>query len=460
MHAVVVLLATACVAEMADAPEGVETDIFLTIDIEDAPATRAISDGTSVDKLIYAVMTAEGEFVSRSEKTFPSGVPASGEVKMTVSLAGGVSYKLVCWAQSGLCDAYSLSDDMILSVNYAGAANDELRDAFFGVSDVFTLSDRTASVTLKRPFAQLNAGTHVFDWEYVTGFHDFDVRTSTARVRGVADKLNLLDGTVSGSVDAQFTPSALPAQMLRTDVDENGNETDYTGDLIKADAVIKELYGGNFIGNEEFTFAEDSYNITLTKKRVEGVKVVFYEYQNDEELIVSMTLRYNTWHLADGFRERYDIRWDAHPLYSFYQFAPNIVSCRWGSDSYCLRPDLAAEIFLMLDDMTAYLREEVREISYKVRQEMLCRQVEMNSVLAAVKEAGFKYYRLWVNSTRTIALHVKLSGNREVDVTLYSRQINEKPDVLIKDLKAAEKGEETELPCRIYEASGKWDVIQ
>jgi hypothetical protein len=196
------------------------------------------------------------------------------------------------------------------------------------------------------------------------------------------------------------------------------------------------------------------------EKRVEGVKVIFHEYQNDEELIVSMTLRYNTWHLADGFRERYDIRWDAHPLYSFYQFAPNIVSCRWGSDSYCLRPDLAAEIFLMLDDMTGYLREEVRELAYKVRQEMLCRQVEMNSVLAAVKEAGFKYYRLWVNSTRTIALHVKLSGNREVDVTLYPRQINEKLDVLIEDLKAAERGEPTVLRCRIYDAVGKWDVIQ
>ena len=196
------------------------------------------------------------------------------------------------------------------------------------------------------------------------------------------------------------------------------------------------------------------------EKRVEGVKVVFHEYQNDEELIVSMTLRYNTWHLADGFRERYDIRWDAHPLYSFYQFAPDIVSCRWGSDSYCLRPDIAAELFMMLDDMTGYLREELRNIYYKVRQEILCRQVEMNSVLAAVKEAGFRYYRLWVNSTRTIALHVKLSGNREVDVTLYPRQINEKLDVLIEDLKAAERGEPTVLRCRIYDAVGKWDVIQ
>ena len=195
-------------------------------------------------------------------------------------------------------------------------------------------------------------------------------------------------------------------------------------------------------------------------ERVEGLKVVFHEQPYDDELIVSMTLRNNIWHIADGFKDWYDIRWDAHPLYSYYQFAMNIISCSWGNDACCLRPDLAAEIFLMLDDMTAYLREEVRELAYKVRQEMLCRQVEMNSVLAAVKEAGFKYYRLWVNSTRTIALHVKLSGNREVDVTLYPRQINEKLDVLIEDLKAAERGEPTTLRCRIYDAVGKWDVIQ
>lgn len=195
-------------------------------------------------------------------------------------------------------------------------------------------------------------------------------------------------------------------------------------------------------------------------ERVEHLKVVFHEQPDDDDLIVSMTLRNNIWHLSDGYASRYDIRWDAHPLYSFYQFASNIVSYGWGNDTYCLKPDIAAELFLILDDMTGYLREELRKLYYKVRKEMMCRQIEMNSVLSAVNEAGFKYYRLWVNSTRTVVLNVKLSGNREVDVTLYSRQINEKPDVLIKDLKAAEKGEETELPCRIYEASGKWDVIQ
>ena len=243
----------------------------------------------------------------------------------------------------------------------------------------------------------------------------------------------------------------------------SGTEDDICGIVDRLMSGVADVIAKSWRDREYFIpFTKEYPQMVCSEltKRVEGLKVVFHEQPYDDELIVSMTLRNNIWHIADGFKDWYDIRWDAHPLYSYYQFAMNIISCSWGNDACCLRPDLAAEIFLMLDDMTAYLREEVRELAYKVRQEMLCRQAEMNSVLAAVKEAGFKYYRLWVNSTRTIALNVKLSGNREVDVTLYPRQIDEKLDVLIEDLKAAERGEPTVLRCRIYDAVGKWDVIQ
>ena len=243
----------------------------------------------------------------------------------------------------------------------------------------------------------------------------------------------------------------------------SGTEDDICGIVDRLISSVADVIVRPWKYRENFIPSTKEYPQMVCRElaeRVEGLKVVFHEQPYDDELIVSMTLRNNIWHIADGFKDWYDIRWDAHPLYSFYQFAPNIVSCRWGSDSYCLRPDLAAEIFLMLDDMTGYLREEVREISYKVRQEIFCRQVEMNSVLAAVNEAGFTHYRLHVNSTRTVSLNVLLIWNREVDVTLYPRQINEKLDVLIEDLKAAERGEPTTLRCRIYDAVGKWDVIQ
>ena len=118
MHAVAILFATACVSEMNEAPEGVQTEISLTINLDDDPVTRAISDGRSVDKLIYAVMTTEGEFISRCEKILSSGIPASGEVKMNVSLARGASYKVVCWAQSSKCSAYEADPKGLVSFLY------------------------------------------------------------------------------------------------------------------------------------------------------------------------------------------------------------------------------------------------------------------------------------------------------------------------------------------------------
>lgn len=228
IHAVVMFIATACVAEMNDSNRGVLTCLKVRLSVEDVPQTRAISDGKNVNSIVYVILDSENQVVSRGVKTLSSGVPSSSEFSMNVSLAKGTTYRAVFWAQSDQCDAYTLSDDLVLSVDYNGLANDELRDAFYGVSSTFTLSDAVAEAVLKRPFAQLNVGTFPFDWEFVKDFHGFDVKKSSLRVRGVPDKMNLLDGSVSGSVDAYFAPAALPSQMLLADVDQDGRNEEYT----------------------------------------------------------------------------------------------------------------------------------------------------------------------------------------------------------------------------------------
>lgn len=222
------LLVAGCVEEINNTSQGTETEVHFSLNIDDIHHTRAISDGTSVDSLIYAIFTSEGELVSRSGKPLLETFASSLEMSMYVTLAQGCCYKAVFWAQSSKCDAYTLSDDMVLAVNYEGANNDENRDAFYGVSTPFTLSDNSASVTLKRPFAQLNAGAYPFDWEYVTGFYNFDVTKSVARVRDVADTLNLWDGSVYGSIDALFAPGAIPQESLYADVDEDSRDEEYT----------------------------------------------------------------------------------------------------------------------------------------------------------------------------------------------------------------------------------------
>ena len=199
---------------------------------EGTTATRAISDGTSVDQLTYAVYGEKGQIiipkaVKHNILIVPDKKTKEIYIKLTVSLPAGSNYKAVFWLQNGECEAYSISDDMTLNVDYSSANNDEKRDAFWGVSEPFDVNGGTVNVTLKRPFAQVNAGAFPFDWEYVKEFYKFNAIKSNVVITGVANEMNLLSGDISGSVNANFTPGALPTEILSTDVDENGTKEDY-----------------------------------------------------------------------------------------------------------------------------------------------------------------------------------------------------------------------------------------
>ena len=156
-------MCASCVEQGKIYPESIETEVTFSLDVEGNVVTRAISDGKSVDELVYVIVTEDGELVSRGEMNLASKLTSSMEVTMTMTLAYGRSYKAIFWAQSSECDAYSISEDLVLTVDYSGAGNDESRDAFYGVSTPFTLSDASAEAVLKRPFAQLNAGAYPFD---------------------------------------------------------------------------------------------------------------------------------------------------------------------------------------------------------------------------------------------------------------------------------------------------------
>ena len=220
-------MCTSCVEQGKIYPENVEAEVTFRLNVEGNVMTRAISDGKSVDELVYAIVTEGGDLVSRGEMNLASKLSSSLEMTINMTLAYGRSYKAIFWAQSSECDAYSISEDLVLTVDYSGACNDEDRDAFYGVSTPFTLSEAKAEAVLKRPFAQLNAGAYPFDWEYATGFHNFNVVKSGVRINDVANTLNLLDGSVSGSVDAVFSPAELPKESLFADVDEDGNDEEY-----------------------------------------------------------------------------------------------------------------------------------------------------------------------------------------------------------------------------------------
>ncbi|MEE1309545.1 MAG: hypothetical protein UHJ41_05555, partial [Bacteroidaceae bacterium] len=212
-----------------DVEKNMTVCFLLRTDADKEVKTRAISDGKSVDKLCFAVFSEDGDVII--PKTWNSGIlniTSNGGTSLLITLPYGKRYKAVFWAQSSKTQAYSITDDMKVSVDYTQACNDESSDAFYGVSDTFTTADEVVEVTLRRPFAQLNVGAFPFDWEYIKEFHDFDITRSSMRVSDVPHSIDLLTGEVSDKANASFRPKALPAENLLFDVDNNGTLEEYT----------------------------------------------------------------------------------------------------------------------------------------------------------------------------------------------------------------------------------------
>ena len=192
----------------------------------DGALTRAISDGTSVDQLVYRVFDKNGNAITTLNKTTEAATDLLSGHTVTLTLAKGQTYKIAFWAQKAGCAAYTVDDNMNVSIDYSGVNNDESRDAFFKTVELTVNEDMTQDVTLKRPFAQINVGTTNTDWTAATTA-GLTVTQSKVTVKKAANKLNVVDGTVSGATDVTYTEANLPGEPLMVDADGDGTKDSY-----------------------------------------------------------------------------------------------------------------------------------------------------------------------------------------------------------------------------------------
>lgn len=224
MFAVIgMMLATSCSNDEFDDPFDNETPVTFSLGLENAMSTRAISDGSGVNKLIYAVFDKAGNRVAQSDDSavFP--------FEETISLVKGEQYTAVFWAQNEACSAYSISEDFTtITVNYDGALNnDETRDAFFR-SETFTVKEGVSlNIILKRPFAQVNMGVKKADWQ-TSAYAGFEITKSSVEIKQAATTLNLVDGLVGNPVDVTFAVNDIPADdKLIVDLNHDGEVEEY-----------------------------------------------------------------------------------------------------------------------------------------------------------------------------------------------------------------------------------------
>ena len=224
------LFATSCSNDDLDTVQsGDETQVTFSLSLEKKIATRAISDGSQTDKLVYAVFDENGNRISTIQKVEKTDVifPATE----TLTLAKGQTYKVAFWAQDADCEAYSVDDNMNVTVSYENALNnDETRDAFFK-TETFTVTGSTSiHVELKRPFAQINVGVTEEDWEAAVA-SGVTIKNSSVVIKNAATSINLLTGAVSGSEVVTHSLNTIPTEDLKVDVNGDGtigNDETYT----------------------------------------------------------------------------------------------------------------------------------------------------------------------------------------------------------------------------------------
>ena len=239
---VMVLMTTACTSEDELIANGDELNVTFTAVLDQYIDSRAISDGSMVDKLIFIAYDENGNEIAGLRQ---ENVPVSGgHATVNTRVVKGHRYTFAFWAQNSNCTAYKFGADYkSLNVDYNGHANDESRDAFYAVNTDFAVDPVTEpferNVTLHRPFAQLNFGTTTEDLETANAY----APATGSRIvitDGVFSTLNLLNGVASNPVRVELTAGAFPSEKLTVEGEQyeylsmnyllvNNDRSDITG---------------------------------------------------------------------------------------------------------------------------------------------------------------------------------------------------------------------------------------
>lgn len=222
------------------------------VDNNTSLSSSVYGDGTKATTLYYAVYTynAEGNTLVLTNygkegdncyvKDDVNFVNLNAKVSFT--LANGTAYKFVFWAQSPKAEQYSFNPATgDINIDYSKViCNDDNQDAFFASVD-YTFSQGTSqSVTLTRPFAQLNVGLTDYARAKEVGM---EVAQSSLSIYKIPNTMNLITGEIPvydagnlgfGSSDVNYddalysfnTTPAKQANAGRFPAKENGEYVD------------------------------------------------------------------------------------------------------------------------------------------------------------------------------------------------------------------------------------------
>ena len=249
--ATLMFAATSCSQEemIGNETSGNEVEVSFNVDMEGQQASRAIGDGTTAKDLYFGAYLKEGNAYTYLPTLQPTNSPTTGKIqfvdkKATVKLrlVKGQTYRFFFWAQSA--DAVNYYDvdlenhkvTMKLNDNNSAAANNEKRDAFYVMEEYTINGPLTETITLRRPFAQVNVGIPVGELAEAK-LAGIDMTKSSFTFSNVATELDAFTGVASAEKKVLFYDVAIP----------ESNKEDLEGDLKKVADTDYEYIAMNYI---------------------------------------------------------------------------------------------------------------------------------------------------------------------------------------------------------------------
>ena len=251
--ALAALLLTASCSKQ-ESPVLGEDQVIISLGLEGVSATRAISDGSLVDKLVYEVYDGNGALLGTMDKTETVAFPYS----LSLPLAKGQDYTILFWAQDSDCQAYNTDDLKNVVVDYTTDAtnNDETRDAFYAAVNVHvTGGPQKVDVVLNRPFAQVNVAVPQAEWQRAIDAGVNVSQSSVVFTQEVAKKIDLSTGNVSEYTSVEYKAKAIPTEKLTV----NNEDYEY---LSMSYILVGEQK--SMVNNATFTFNSNVNAVTLS----------------------------------------------------------------------------------------------------------------------------------------------------------------------------------------------------
>ena len=187
------LFATSCQESLVEPQVGGTTTF--TVQLPDAMGTKAFGAATAVKQLLVEVYPQDGESV-----LYQTVEQGSGQFEVALNLIQDQAYDILFWAQTANgyvqvygdeTNGYSFGSLREVPMNSKYLNNDN-GAAFFHAEKGFVPNGTSTTITLVRPFAQLNLGTTTAS--LITDAGKYELVSSAITVTGMANSFNVFSG--------------------------------------------------------------------------------------------------------------------------------------------------------------------------------------------------------------------------------------------------------------------------